>query len=71
MQVEINSEFLEELTDQILVLDFLRWKYIRTMPAGRSQKDLWEIKKRERLLKNDATLLQSELKKYLETLKNE
>jgi MoaA/NifB/PqqE/SkfB family radical SAM enzyme len=71
MQVEINSEFLEELTDQILVLDFLRWKYIRTMPAGRSEKDLWEIKKRERLLKNDATLLQSELKKYLETLKNE
>ena len=71
MQVEINSEFLEELTDQILVLDFLRWKYIRTMPAGRSEKDLWEIKKRERLLKNDATLLQSELKKFLETLKNE
>ena len=71
MQVEINSEFLEELTDQILVLDFLRWKYIRTMPAGKSEKDLWEIKKRERLLKNDATLLQSELKKYLETLKNE
>jgi MoaA/NifB/PqqE/SkfB family radical SAM enzyme len=69
MQVEINSEFLEELTDQILVLDFLRWKYIRTMPAGRSEKDLWEIKKRERLLKNDATLLQSELKKYLETQK--
>jgi MoaA/NifB/PqqE/SkfB family radical SAM enzyme len=71
MQVEINSEFLEELTDQILVLDFMRWKYIRTMPAGRSEKDLWEIKKRERLLRNDANLLKSELKKYLETLKNE
>jgi hypothetical protein len=71
MQVEINSEFLEDLTDQILVLDFMRWKYIRTMPAARAEKDLWEIKKRERLLRNDANLLKTELKKYLETLKNE
>jgi hypothetical protein len=71
MQVDINSDFLFDLSNQILVLDSMRWKYIKTMPAARSEKALKEIKKRERHLRQDATLLKTELTNYLQKLNHD
>jgi hypothetical protein len=71
MQVDINSEFLFDLSNQILVLDSMRWKYIKTMPAARSGNDLLEIKKRERRLRQEATLLKTALTNYLQKLNHD